>query len=1042
MGFPCWLLGQQGAGDNFFHLTIDNGLPTNSVYDILQDDRGFIWLATHSGLVKYDGFNFRNFTVKNGIPRNDIRKIFYDSRGDIWILAHENLSVYHNGAFIDKSNENVVGGLRMLSILEDHKGKIWLTSAPFVVSISRTSGDEQVYKVEDEPIGIFNSSILEQVDQEGNIWVYGNAGFSVLDTSGEYSRREIDFSMENILNPATFLRKSGEIIFSSAEGLAEIDAEGNQKLIFTDFKGVFHPEEISYILGDVSGDLWVGSDSNGAVRLSWKNGTWQLDEEILPGNSITRIFQDHEQNLWFCTSGNGVFMLSFNANEIRKENSEFMNNLGMKIVPARVNDVYSTGRELWLAKDDGQIIWMDLEKDHTVPTIYDLKDQLREDEELQSVIKLASGRILVATGQRLAWVENGKMVEINGFDDNNNLEEPVSIFQGKSGDIIVGTNSLGNLWCSEDDLLTLTNTTETGPVIDKIHEKYPLILNGPSYATALDEGNRLWLAWAKGVSRIKGDQDLKMFEKDNVFKARVNDIQPSDDSLVWIATNGSGLIVAREDDHHVLGREQGLKSEVCNAVFVEKGTKTVWVATNSGLGRISNYDFLSRNFPIQWFDEKDGLVSRNISSVSKAGDKLFVCSKNGVTVLNESRINMDTIPPPVYITAFKTEGNDKNKYDPEQPDKIFIVTPDSNAILISFIGISFRNPGKLMFEYRLREAKSPWQKTDQTSISYQALKPGDYTFQVRAITRDGVHSRQLAEVTFEVRPAFYEAWWFWTMLVLIFLFSLFMLVRYLYAERQKLQLEMKVEQKTVELRRKVEELHRTNQDLEQFAYIASHDLKTPLRTVIGHLQLLERKFSDVLEEEALEYLNFAVNGARRMYNMINDLLDYARVGRDRMNFEQIDLNEILESVRKSLQNLIAEEGVIIEAAPLPVIVGIRTQWELLLQNLIENGIKFNESEQPRIQIDYKDSPEFWIFSVQDNGIGINEEYQSRIFDLFQRLQAGDVPGTGIGLAICKRIVEVHGGNIWTESEEGEGTTFFFTIEKKNESVPEPLTQPQ
>ncbi|MEO0469414.1 MAG: ATP-binding protein [Bacteroidota bacterium] len=285
-------------------------------------------------------------------------------------------------------------------------------------------------------------------------------------------------------------------------------------------------------------------------------------------------------------------------------------------------------------------------------------------------------------------------------------------------------------------------------------------------------------------------------------------------------------------------------------------------------------------------------------------------------------------------------------------------------------------------------------------------------------------------IGFEIRPEFYRTWWFVSLVGLAFLIVLLVFFRYLYAERQRMELEIRVDEKTFELQQKVAELHRTNEDLERFAYVASHDLKTPLRTVISHLQLLERQYKGDLDHGAMEYIDFAVGSSRRMYDMINDLLAYAKVGRDQAAMEPVPLQKIIKLVEKSLSSALQERNAQIRYDDLPVITGIRSQWQTLFQNLIENGVKFNRSESPQIDIQAKESPTYWLISVRDNGIGIDEEYQHKIFEIFQRLYTdAEFPGTGIGLAICKRIVEAHNGSIWIESKVGEGTTFYFTIEK-------------
>lgn len=225
-----------------------------------------------------------------------------------------------------------------------------------------------------------------------------------------------------------------------------------------------------------------------------------------------------------------------------------------------------------------------------------------------------------------------------------------------------------------------------------------------------------------------------------------------------------------------------------------------------------------------------------------------------------------------------------------------------------------------------------------------------------------------------------------------------------------------------------EDLLRSNTDLQQFAYVASHDLQEPLRMVSSFTQLLQHKFHDKLGEEGNEFINFAVEGSKRMYELINGLLAYSRIQTRGKEFERVDMNEVLRKVKQNLSIAIEETGAFIRHDKLPVIFADENQMLQLTQNLIENSIKFRKGTPPQIRISHEQKEEDHLFSFSDKGIGIESQYFERIFRIFQRLHRVDeYEGTGIGLAICKRIVERHGGKIWVESAPGKGATFFFTI---------------
>jgi PAS domain S-box-containing protein len=229
-----------------------------------------------------------------------------------------------------------------------------------------------------------------------------------------------------------------------------------------------------------------------------------------------------------------------------------------------------------------------------------------------------------------------------------------------------------------------------------------------------------------------------------------------------------------------------------------------------------------------------------------------------------------------------------------------------------------------------------------------------------------------------------------------------------------------------------EELERSNQELEQFAYVASHDLQEPLRTVSSYAQLLGRRYRDQLDDDADEFIDFIVDGATRMQNLINDLLAYSRVQRRGSEFAETDCNQVLEQVLIILQPAIEESGALISHDPLPVVMADASQLIQLFQNLIANAIKFHGDATPEVHISAQPGPDEVEFAVRDNGIGIEPQYAERIFEIFQRLHSQrEYPGTGIGLAICKKIVERHGGRIRVESQIGQGSAFRFTLPTNN-----------
>ena len=231
-----------------------------------------------------------------------------------------------------------------------------------------------------------------------------------------------------------------------------------------------------------------------------------------------------------------------------------------------------------------------------------------------------------------------------------------------------------------------------------------------------------------------------------------------------------------------------------------------------------------------------------------------------------------------------------------------------------------------------------------------------------------------------------------------------------------------------ELHRAAVKLARSNKELEQFAYVASHDLQEPLRVVSGYVQLIQRRYADRLDADADQFIGYIVDGVTQMQQLITDLLNYSRVGTRGRPFVKVGLEAVLDRALSNLKEVVRESEAQITHEPLPEIVGDETQLMQLFQNLIGNAVKFSGGRRPKIDISVRQADGHWRFAVSDNGIGIDRKYWDKLFVIFQRLHTRQkYTGNGIGLAICKRIAERHGGKIWLDSRLDEGTTFFFTI---------------
>jgi signal transduction histidine kinase len=249
------------------------------------------------------------------------------------------------------------------------------------------------------------------------------------------------------------------------------------------------------------------------------------------------------------------------------------------------------------------------------------------------------------------------------------------------------------------------------------------------------------------------------------------------------------------------------------------------------------------------------------------------------------------------------------------------------------------------------------------------------------------------------------------------------------------ELEQRVRERTTQLEQANEVMLHTNMELQRFTHAMAHDLQTPLRSIAGFSQLVQEAVRRYGDTEVDGWASQVVGNARRLQCLIQGLLSYARLDAQALRTEEVDMNQLFDEVVASLQAMISETAADVGRGDLPTVGCIRSQISQLLQNLIENGLKYNKAEQPRVFVSCEPSGQDWVFSVADNGMGIDPKHHERIFDIFKRLHTyAEIPGTGIGLALCRGIVERHGGRIWVESRPGEGSIFHFSLPSQREQA--------
>jgi signal transduction histidine kinase len=557
--------------------------------------------------------------------------------------------------------------------------------------------------------------------------------------------------------------------------------------------------------------------------------------------------------------------------------------------------------------------------------------------------------------------------------------------------------------------------------VDQI-DRSAIIADRPAWRIAARPEGGCWYANGEGLFRFDGFETSRPVVSEGLLAATISDLAVLGECLA-VATRGNGLLLLRDDGFRwQLDALSGLPSNICTDLFAQDN-QTLWVASNRGIARLQIRNLNERQLAYETYDTKDGLISNEVNALAALRGSVYLGTNSGISIFNETDFKAQSVAPGIYFRGISIAERDTAVLP------AYELRYAQNRISIRFSSIAFNSGNLIQYRYRLLGLDKEWIPTPYGEVRYGSLPPGEYTFEVQALNKDGLVSEETARFTLRIRRPWYQSGWFIFLVGLGLAGLIFVGYSVLIGQTERSHLQRSVSSKTAELDRKIHELRRSNDELEQFAYIASHDLKEPLRNIANYVQLLQRRLNGQLDADAQQYMQFAVTGVRRMYAMIDGLLLYSGLTKPDPSVAEVDLNALLEQTLASVTAQHRERQVVVTKAALPPAMVNRDQVGELLWQLLDNAIRFNRSEPVLIKIDLQEREDELEISIQDNGIGLEERYHDKVFQIFERLNNGvDEEGSGIGLALCKKIVERHGGRIWYRST-GRGAAFYFTLKK-------------
>ncbi len=1015
-------LSGQFSQEQLHQFTLADGLPSQEVYGIAQDQTGYIWLATDAGIACYDGHSFCHLSTKDGLPNNDVIDIDYiDNR--MWVNALGPL------AYID-SNRAVQ--------------QVSFSNANFQNYLDYTFAKDGDY------LWVCRSNVLIRVDKNldpisVNIPFRANQRMWVIEHQGvpwliQYSRQEpmvftniegnkanasftIDLGVPSLLSVYFNSVSKGDLLyFHSAGKIFSLNTKTGT------FSLEYDGQETSNQLFIREGELWAVQPAFGIKVFGiLPDGRLEHRRSILEAKAPSQVFEDRDGNLWFSTLGNGVYFLPAQAHAIQ------LIDKAAGLADNAVESITAIEEGLLIGNRLNQVERLSLKNG-----VQELAWRLdtRTDQKSSPTNRILGIEVigpecyLLASDLGLILLKNGKSITLHGDAFKNLSVSP-------SGDLLACTHrSVFRIRKSKLDQLVQMpmeqlNQEFTGRLIERIIQRR-------AYAALMDHQGDIWVhTIARGLLQIHQQDTVEWQMHDPLFRIHVMDMALLPDSSLALATKGSGLILIKNGDYRTITTAEQLASDFCNVLHL--ADSALWVGTSNGVSQWIDPAFNDTNPHLICYRKSDGLLSNDINDVSTYQGRAYIATNRGIFAFRPKEILENPAQPSLVL------------YPPIINDTILEhgksarFSPDQNNIRFRFAAMDFQGRNNTVFQYRLKGLQDQWAKTTQPEVRYINLDPGNYEFQLRVITDKGAETQLDPAFRFSIRAPFTSTNLFiW--LIGVFSLGVILAVFSSYLNRVKnKELEALVYKKTQELEARnkelaafIQKLSRSNKELKQFAHVTAHDLRTPLRNITGFVQLLKRRAVSKLTKEETEYIDYTVAATRQLEQLINDLQSYSQI----THFSQ---HRAVHSIHKLVYDAISPLGAEISAAGADIQIeeklpDLIINWEngqLLFYNLISNAVKFRHPDRrPVVKVKARAGQNGVTVCIRDNGLGIEPQYREKIFKIFQRLHTSfEYTGTGIGLAICKKIVEENDGKIWLESTFGLGSTFYFHIPQSTERAP-------
>ncbi len=1018
-------------GKYFSHLTTAQGLNSSLILSLLQDRKGNIWIGTFQGGVsRYDGRHLTNFTTAEGLSNNIVNCIFEDNAGNIWIGTGSGAVKYDGHQFTTYSVKNGLCHNDIRAINQDNQGKIWICS--FGGGISVFDGKSfSNYSEKEGLIQNFFESLYK--DHNGNIWL-GSSAKGVLKYDGtcftHYSEGEgmLGNEVRTILQDG-----SGNMWFGGRNGISKFD--GKYFTQYAEQEGL-SSKIIRSALFDRNGTLWLGTRNGGVCRYDGRLFTHLSSNEGLSNSRVMSIMQDNSGNVWLGTFGGGVTKLS--ARVVNGTEQKYYTYLTTSEgLPSDI--IYSIIRDkdgnVWFGTDGGGICRYDGQTMMTYTTKEGLCSHI-----VRSVFQDKDGNLWIATYGSGVSRFDGKTFTNYTHKEGLSSDRVLCIFQDKTGKLWFGTNGKGLTCYDGKNFIHFTRK-----------EGFPgLTVN----CIFQDNIGNIWFGSAgEGLIKYNGTTFTQFTEKEGLGSNHVLSIIQDKHHHLWLGTRSgfsvldpiyltNGERTPESVRFKNYNYEDGFLGIGCNlGAICEDRSGTIWVGTNDRLTLFHPEGEPKDTVPPAPQITNVQLFNENIPWAKLIGKKDTTFTlQNGVKV---GKIR------------FKSTSQWYNL--PENPSLEY----NDNYLSFNYICIAQNQSKRIKYKYTLEGADKNWTTTDRTEVSFGNLSPGSYIFKVKAMNSEGYWGKESC-FPFTIRPPWWSTWWF-RIVMLLSLVSLgyrFIKYREQNLEKSKLQLQSKVDEQTRELtirnealvrqkneileknaaiEKKNEELQINNAEKDKFFSIIAHDVRGPLSSFIGMTELMLEEMPNLATAEMQNLITSMNVSAQNLYDLLENLLEWSQMkrGMRRFNPETFKMQKFMDDFLYSVFELAKNKSINL-TFDIPENLEIHADKNMLatiIRNLLLNAIKFTERGGNVLLTARKNPNQEVEFEVKDSGIGMPPFILNNLFKIngkTNRAGTENEPSTGLGLLLCKEFVEKHGGEIRVESEQGKGSTFWFTLKIKPE----------